>query len=181
MSLARHQQRDVLPVEDQIRWHVAAGAQAGQGARRGEHTAEVDVCRACVGEHGHQGCSLPKALAPSSRWSAVEAMVQEYRLSKAKAFKIAGLSRASLYRERVDRLERDTSVAKALNETLERHGRLGFWKCFQRLRDLRHGWNHKRVHRVYCSMKLNLPRRTNKRVVTRERQPLVALETVNQV
>ena len=37
------------------------------------------------------------------------------------------------------------------------------------------------MYRVYCNMKLNLPRRTKKRVITRERQPLVALETVNQV
>jgi putative transposase len=30
-------------------------------------------------------------------------------------------------------------------------------------------------------MKLNLPRRTKKRIITRERQPLAAPETVNQV
>jgi hypothetical protein len=30
-------------------------------------------------------------------------------------------------------------------------------------------------------MKLNLPRRTKKRVITRERQPLVAPESVNQI
>jgi putative transposase len=51
----------------------------------------------------------------------------------------------------------------------------------QRLRDQGYAWNHKRVHRVYCSMKLNLPRRTKKRIITRERQPLVAPETLNQI
>ncbi len=75
-------------------------------------------------------------------------------------------------RESTDRIERDSPVVSALNETVERHGRWGFWKCFQRLRDQGHAWNHKRVHRVYCSMKLNLPHRTKKRVITRERQPL---------
>jgi putative transposase len=108
-------------------------------------------------------------------------MVQEHRLSKAKACRIAGLSRAALYRESTDRIERDSPVVSALNETVERHGRWGFWKCFQRLRDQGHAWNHKRVHRVYCSMKLNLPRRTKKRVITRERQPLVAPDSVNQM
>ncbi len=108
-------------------------------------------------------------------------MVHEHRLSRAKACRIAGLSRAALYRESTDRIERDAPVVQALNETVERHGRWGFWKCFQRLRDQGHAWNHKRVHRVYCSMKLNLPRRTKKRVMTRERQPLVAPETVNQM
>ena len=107
-------------------------------------------------------------------------MAHEHRLSKAKACRIAGLSRAALYREPINRIERDAPVVHALNETVERHGRWGFWKCFQRLRDQGHLWNHKRVHRVYCSMKLNLPRRTKKRVITRERQPLVAPETVNQ-
>lgn len=107
--------------------------------------------------------------------------MQEHRLSKAKACQIAGLSRAALYREPVKQTERDAPVVSALNETVARHGRWGFWKCFQRLRDQGHGWNHKRVHRVYCSMKLNLPRRTKKRVITRKRQPLVAPETINQV
>ena len=106
--------------------------------------------------------------------------MREHRLSKAKACRIAGLSRAALYREPTNRVERDAPVVHALNETVERHGRWGFWKCFQRLRDQGHLWNHKRVHRVYCSMKLNLPRRTKKRVITRERQPLVAPEAVNQ-
>ncbi len=107
--------------------------------------------------------------------------MQEYRPSKAKACQIAGLSRAALYRQRVDRMERDAAVVNPLNETVARHGRWGFLKCFQRLRDQGCAWNHNRVHRVYCSMNLNLPRRTKKRVITRERQPLVAPETVNQV
>lgn len=25
-------------------------------------------------------------------------------------------------------------------------------------------WNHKRLHRVYCALRLNLPRRTTRRV-----------------
>ncbi len=160
-------------MKEQIRRHVAAGAQAGQGARSRERPAQAHVCRAGAGEHGHQGCPVPKALAPSAKLSAVEVMVQEHRLSKAKACQIAGLSRAALYREPVNRVERDTPVVSALNETVARHGRWGFWKCFQRLRDQGHAWNHKRVHRVYWGMKLNLPRRTKKRVITRERQAAV--------
>jgi putative transposase len=108
-------------------------------------------------------------------------MVQEHRLSNAKACLIAGLSRAALYREPTDLIGRDAPVVTALIDTLERHGRWGFWKCFQRLRDQGHTWNHKRVHRVYCSMKLNLPRWTKKRVSTRVRQPLVAPDAVNQM
>jgi putative transposase len=42
-------------------------------------------------------------------------------------------------------------------------------------------WNHKKVHRVYCDMKLNLQRRTKKRIITRERQPLGEATEVNLV
>ncbi len=80
-----------------------------------------------------------------------------------------------------DVIERDAPVVTALNDTVERHGRWGFCKCFQRLRDQGQPWNHKRVYRVYCSMKLNLPRRTKKRVITQARQPLIAPEALNQV
>ena len=42
-----------------------------------------------------------------------------------------------------------------------------------------HPWNHKRVHRVYCHMGLNLPGRSKKRIPDRERQPLDLAHKVN--
>ncbi|WP_416172574.1 IS3 family transposase [Achromobacter xylosoxidans] len=68
--------------------------------------------------------------------------------------------------------ERDAQVIDALNAIVTRHGRWGFWKCFTRLRLDGRGWNKKRVHRVYCDMGLNLPRRCKKRLPDRPRQPL---------
>src|SRR5215831_20874909 len=41
--------------------------------------------------------------------------------------------------------------------------------------------NPKRVHRVYCRMKLNLPRRTRRRPPQRERQPLTVEPRMNAV
>jgi len=68
--------------------------------------------------------------------------------------------------------ERDAEVIDALNTLVTRHSRWGFWKCFTRLRLDGRGWNKKRVHRVYCDMGLNLPRRCKKRLPERLPQPL---------
>jgi hypothetical protein len=42
-----------------------------------------------------------------------------------------------------------------LNEIVARKPRWGFWKLHDRLRIEGHCINHKRLHRVYCAMKLN--------------------------
>ena len=67
----------------------------------------------------------------------------------------------------------------ALNEIVEEHNRWGFWMCFHRLRNLGHGWNHKRVWRIYKAMKLNRKRRTKRRLPDRQRVPLEAPAEVN--
>ena len=57
---------------------------------------------------------------------------------------------------------------------------VGFWKLCDRLRVEGHHWNHKRMHRVYCALRLNLPRRTTRPVPRRIRQPLSAPPVLNQ-
>jgi transposase InsO family protein len=47
--------------------------------------------------------------------------------------------------------------------------------------NIAYGINHKRLHRVYCAMKLNLPRRTKRPLPTRIRQPLAAPSGLNQI
>lgn len=74
---------------------------------------------------------------------------------------------------------RDAAVIDALNALVAVHGRWGFWRLFDRLRAQGQTWNHKRVHRVYCALRLNLPRRTVRRVPKRVRQPLAAPHTLN--
>ena len=71
-------------------------------------------------------------------------------------------------------------VIAALNAALAERVRWSFWKCYDRMRNLGHPWNHKRVHRVYCALLLNLPRRTKRRVPARVRQPLVAPARLNE-
>jgi putative transposase len=109
----------------------------------------------------------------------VAVLVGEHHLAVQHACRIVGLSRTAHYRPPVRDPERDAAVIAALQAVVTASTRWGFWKCYDRLRLLGHGWNHKRVHRVYCALHLNLPRRTKRRVPTRVRQPLDAPPVLN--
>lgn len=106
-------------------------------------------------------------------------MVGAHRLSVQRACRIAGLSRAAHDRPPHPDPERDLPVITALQGVSTEHSRWGVWTCFDRLRFIGHRWNHKRVYRVYCALRLNLPRRTKRRVPTRLRQPLDAPPVLN--
>ena len=110
-----------------------------------------------------------------------EILVTEHSLPVRHACRAVGLSRTAWYRRPADRAVRDGAVIEALLALVDRHGRWGFWKCFDRLRLDGQPWNHKRVHRVYCALRLNLPRRTKRRVPHRLRQPLVAPTVLNGI
>ena len=78
-------------------------------------------------------------------------------------------------------MERDRPVIELLNDQVARRPRWGFWKLHDRLRLEGQRINHKRLHRVYCAMKLNLPRRTKRRLPMRLRQPLAAPFRLNEI
>lgn len=108
-------------------------------------------------------------------------LVDEHGLSVARSCRCAGLSRAAYYRTPVSAEVRDGEVITQLNRLVEQRPKRGFWKCYSLLRRRGYGWNHKRVYRVYCAMKLNQKRRTKRRVPPREPQPLVVPERPNEV
>jgi len=107
--------------------------------------------------------------------------VAEHDLSIRRACAAVKLSRAAYYRGSDRGRPSDEPVIQALNETVGKHPKWGFWKCYSRLRLDGKPWNHKRVLRIYREMRLNLPRRTKKRVPVRERQTLEVPEAVNAI
>lgn len=102
-------------------------------------------------------------------------------LSKRRACLYLGLSRSACYRPLVDWWERDRPVIEVLNPLALAKPGLGFWKLYDRIRRQGHGWNHKRLYRIYCELKLNRRRPGKKRLPNREPQPLVVPQRPNQV
>ena len=110
----------------------------------------------------------------------VEALVQEHPIPIRQACRMVRLSRTAFYQPPVPANRRDAAVIAGLTDAVTRYPRWGFWKLFDCLRLEGRTWNHKRVHRVYCALRLNLPRRTTRRVPRRIRQPLAAPPRLNQ-
>lgn len=108
-------------------------------------------------------------------------MVTQGGLPVQRACAAVGLGRATYYRPLVDWARRDAPVIAALTTLVAAKSRWGFWKCCDRLRLDGHLWNHKRMWRVYCQLRLNLPRRTKKRLPVRVRQPLTVVPQPNVV
>lgn len=69
----------------------------------------------------------------------------------------------------------------ALSALAESKPGLGFWKLFARLRRQGYPWNHKRVYRVYCRLKLNRRRKAKARIPQRAPIPLFTPERPNHV
>ncbi|MQM38302.1 IS3 family transposase [wastewater metagenome] len=87
--------------------------------------------------------------------------MEAHGASARRACRVVGLSR-SVQRYEPKRPD-DGALIDVLAELAERHPRFGFRKLFVLLRKAGHPWNHKRVWRVYCAMKLNHRRRFKKR------------------
>ena len=94
------------------------------------------------------------------------------------ACKAINLSRTVYYYQ--PDLERDRPVIDELMALAERYPRRGFGKFFTMLRRQGHKWNHKRVYRIYCDLKLNMRRKGKKRLPRRHPEALSVPGSINQ-
>jgi len=108
----------------------------------------------------------------------VEGLRTEHGLTERRACAAVSLRR-SVYRYR-PRPNRDGEIIKLLMELAHGRPEQGFGKLFKRMRRLGHGWNHKRVYRVYCALKLNKRRKGKRRLPTRNPAPLQVTQTMNE-
>ena len=104
-------------------------------------------------------------------------MRQEHGLSVRRACSALKLSR-SVYAYQ-PRPREDGPIIDLLTSLADKYPRYGFAKLFQLVRRKGHSWNHKRVYRVYCALRLNLRRKGKKRLPSRNPQPLAVPEQAN--
>ena len=122
-------------------------------------------------------------MTPSAKRQAIAILHDTHGLSIGLACQVVRLSRTAYYQPPGDgdRLTRDQPVIDALQTLIAVNTRWGFWKCHDALRWAGHPWNHKRLHRVYCALRLNIPRRTRRRVPRRIQTPLQAAPRLNMM
>ena len=104
-------------------------------------------------------------------------VLDRYSFSLSRACGLVGLSRSSWhYRSGRD----DSEVIDMLDSLSDQKPEEGFWKLYGRIRMAGLEWNHKRVHRVYKMMGLNLKRKKKRRLPARVKEPLTVSEAINE-
>jgi putative transposase len=105
-------------------------------------------------------------------------MLVQDKLSFRRACTIVKLPRSSVMYKR--RFKDDNVLIEALQELVNKHPAIGFWKCYYRLRRKGIMCNHKRLYRVYKLLRLNVRRRMKRRLPQRVREPLLVPNALNQ-
>lgn len=119
-----------------------------------------------------------KALKPVIERELAHYLISQFIMSTRQACRALSLSRAIFFYQ-ADTW-RDEVVIGALSELAERYPRYGFKKLFQIICRQVHVWNHKRVHRIDCLLKLNFRRIGKQRLPVRNPERLATPKTLNQ-
>ena len=97
---------------------------------------------------------------------------EKHQLSSRRACRLFSLRTSVFYYQKV-RKDEDDKIRFQLIALSNEHQTWGFWMMHYRLRNLGFTWNHKRVYRIYTSMKLNLRNKRKKRLPARIKEPLL--------
>ena len=106
-------------------------------------------------------------------------MIKEHGISQRQACKTLRLQRSAVQYRRKSKC--DEEVIDQLNSLVTKHPAIGFWQSYHRIRNKGFTWNHKRVYRVYTQLRLNIRRRSKKRLPARIKQTLHQPEVMNEV
>jgi putative transposase len=106
----------------------------------------------------------------------VDQLQQAYLVSLGRACKLMDLSRSVYYYQRHSD---DDAVIEKLQAMADKRPTEGFWKMYFRIRREGLIWNHKRVHRVYKFLKLNMKRKGKRRLPARVMQALEEVKEIN--
>jgi putative transposase len=80
--------------------------------------------------------------------------MKKYGLGIKKACRICCVNRSVYYYKSIVK-DKDSKIKEKLEELAEKHIRWGFRKMYDKLKNEGYRWNHKRIYRIYCDMKLN--------------------------
>lgn len=116
---------------------------------------------------------------PSQRREMAQHIVVTKNISIRLACTIFGLSESG-YRYIAKLSDENKRIAHWLTDITTRNNTWGFGLCFLFLRNIKgFGWNHKRVYRIYCELKLNLRIKPKQRIIRALPAPLVVPEYPN--
>jgi putative transposase len=109
----------------------------------------------------------------------VNYLTEAHSLPKKQACILLSLNRSSYYYKA--KQKDDTAVIEALRRLAEKHPFYGFRKMFNLIRREGYEWNHKKVYRVYRTLKMNLHRKMKRRLPTRIKTPLTVPTKPNEI
>jgi putative transposase len=106
-------------------------------------------------------------------------MTNHHIISERKACAALQLPRSSFSYKPINK--QDDKYIHKLNELVQKHVSIGFWQSFHRIRKSGDIINHKKLYRIYTTMKLNIRRRARKRLPARVKQQLFQPNQKNEV
>jgi putative transposase len=97
-------------------------------------------------------------------------VLKKHKTGITRACRVCSVSTSAYYYQGKKRDDGD--IQDQLLKLAKEHIRWGFDKMFRYLRNQGYPWNHKRVYRIYCELKLNLRVKAKKRIPVRDKKSL---------